>query len=182
MVTLNLAFVSPFRIEKAESGDVMANKENNAPDTQQRIATAQWVLERNLAWIATAEIKVGVIVAIDTALLGGLAAAFGASDSAARTVWTYLFILVAAGAAVLGLFCAAMAVLPRTSGPKNSLLFFGTIAAQDATTYSTRFNQATDEQLLADWTDQIHRNAQIAHDKYAWVRKSMVWSFVAAIP
>lgn len=38
---------------------------------KERLQTAQWVLERNLAWIAAAEVKVGVIVAIDTAMLGG---------------------------------------------------------------------------------------------------------------
>ncbi|WP_233099873.1 hypothetical protein, partial [Acidovorax sp. IB03] len=38
----------------------------------ERLQTAQWVLERNLGWIAAAEVKVGVIVAIDTAMLGGV--------------------------------------------------------------------------------------------------------------
>lgn len=160
----------------------MADKENGTADTHARLETAQWVLDRHLAWIAAAEVKVGVIVAINTALLGGLAAAFGASDSEARVAWTYLFTLVAAGAAVVGLFCAAMAVLPRTNGPRDSLIFFGPVAAQDAATYGMRFRQATDEQLLADWTDQIHRNAEIARDKYAWVRRSMYWSFIAALP
>ena len=154
----------------------------NGSNIQQRIAAAQWVLERHLSWIAAAEVKVGVIVAIDTALLGGLAAAFGASDSAARTSWTHFFTLVAAGAAVIALFCAAMAVLPRTNGPKDSLLFFGPIASKDPASYSAQFKQATDEQLLTDWLDQIHRNARIACDKYAWVKWSMVSSFLAAVP
>ncbi len=144
-----------------------------------RLATAQWVLERHLAWIAAAEVKVGVIVALDTALLGGLAAAFGASEISARGAWTYLFILSAAGAAVIGLFCAAMVVLPRTTGPKDSMLFFGQIAAQDSATYCDRFHRASDETLLADWMQQIHRNAEIARDKYSWVRRSMCWSFLS---
>lgn len=150
--------------------------------TKDRLATAQWVLERHLAWIAAAEVKVGVIVALDTALLGGLAAAFGASEISARVAWSYLFTLSAAGAAVIGLFCAAMAVLPRTTGPKNSMLFFGQIAAQDPAIYCDRFQRASDEMLLADWTQQIHRNAEIARDKYLWVRRSMCWSFLAAPP
>jgi hypothetical protein len=83
---------------------------------------------------------------------------------------------------VLGLFCAAMAILPRTRGPRDSLLFFGPVAAQDAPSYSARFREATDELLLADWTDQIHRNAEIAREKYSWVRRSICWSFLAAIP
>jgi hypothetical protein len=31
-------------------------------------------------------------------------------------------------------------------------------------------------------TTQIHRNAQIATAKHWWVRKSLIWSFLAAIP
>lgn len=147
-----------------------------------RLATAQWVLERHLAWIAAAEVKVGVIVALNTALLGGLAAAFGASEAAARVPWAYVFTVSAAGSAVIGLFCAAMAVLPRTNGPKDSMLFFVQIAAEDAATYCDRFHHTSDAMLLADWTHQIHRNAEIARDKYMWVRRSMCWSFFAALP
>jgi len=54
---------------------------------KERIITAQWVLERNLAWIAAAEVKVGVVVAINTAMLGGLGASYGAVDKAAHTPW-----------------------------------------------------------------------------------------------
>lgn len=158
----------------------MTAPNNRTTDIQQRLTTAQWVFERHLTWIAAAEVKVGVIVAIDTALLGGLAAAFSASESATRSAWAIFFTLMAAGFGALGLFCAAMVVLPRTNGPNSSLLFFGPIAAQDAASYGEQFNKATDEQLLMDWTDQIHRNAQIARDKYEWVRKSMWWSFLAA--
>lgn len=43
------------------------------------------MLERNLAWIATADVKVGVIVAIDTGMLGGLCAAFSASNAKMQT-------------------------------------------------------------------------------------------------
>lgn len=35
---------------------------------EERLQIAQWILERNLAWIAAAEVKVGVIVAIDVAM------------------------------------------------------------------------------------------------------------------
>jgi Family of unknown function (DUF5706) len=160
----------------------MDRKGDNATSAQARLTTAQWVLERNLAWIAAADVKVGVIVAINTALLGGLAAAFASSDTAARVAWTYFFTLTAAGSAVIGLFCSAMAVLPRTTGPKDSLLFFGPIAARDAAAYGEKFSKATEEELLADWTNQIHRNAEIARDKYTWVRRSMYWSFLAAAP
>lgn len=147
-----------------------------------RMTTAQWVLERQLAWIAAAEVKVGFTVAIDTALLGGLAAAFSAAEPAARTLWAYLWVFSAAGAAVIAIFCAAMTVLPRTKGPNRSMLFFAPVAALEASTYQERFRKATDEELLDDWTAQVHRNSQIACDKYLWVRKAMLWSFFGSMP
>lgn len=149
---------------------------------KERLQVAQWVLERNLAWIAAAEVKVGVIVAIATAMLGGLGAAFSTSETAARTAWAYLWTVGAAVALAGGLFCAAMAVLPRVTGPARSLVFFGRIGPCGDTEYFEQFKKATDPELLEDWTAQIHRNAQIACDKFAWVRKSMYWSFLSVAP
>ncbi len=77
----------------------------------ERLQTAQWVLERNLGWIAAAEVKVGVIVAIDTAMLGGLGAVFSTADVTMRTHWGVLFTLAAAILLALGLVSTAMAVL-----------------------------------------------------------------------
>lgn len=149
---------------------------------KERLLIAQWVLERNFSWIAAAEVKVGVIVAIDTALLGSLGAAFSSSDAAVRTAWAYVWTIGAGAAAAAGLFCAAMVVLPRLNGPVKSLVFFGRVAALDEPEYVQRFKNASDKQLLEDWTTQIHRNAQIACNKFAWVRASMYWSFISVVP
>lgn len=148
----------------------------------ERLKIAQWVLERNLAWITAAEVKVGVIVAIDTAMLGGLGVAFSSVSGAVRTHWDWLFTITAAVCLGLGLFCAAMAVLPRLTGPARSLLFFGRVGRRTDIEYIEDFKKVTDEDLLEDWTAQIHRNAQIACDKFAWVRKSMWWSFLSVLP
>ncbi|WP_417277099.1 Pycsar system effector family protein [Castellaniella sp.] len=145
----------------------------------ERLQTAQWVLERNLAWIAAAEVKVGVIVAIDTAMLGGLGVAFSAVSGAVRTHCDWLFAIAATICLGGGLFCAAMAVLPRVTGPARSLLFFGRVGPRADAEYIDDFKMATDADFLEDWTAQIHRNAQIACDKFAWVRKSMWWSFLS---
>lgn len=147
----------------------------------ERLKTAQWVLERNLAWIAAAEVKVGAVVAIDTAMLGGLGAAFSAADGATRTHWAWFFSIAAVVCLGVGMFCAAMAVLPRITGPAKSLLFFGRVGPCANAEYIHNFKTATDADLLEDWTAQIHRNAQIACDKFAWVRKAMWWSFLSVL-
>ncbi len=147
-----------------------------------RLLTTQWVLERNLAWIAAAEVKVGVIVAIDTAMLGALGAAFSSTDAPSRTAWAWLFAIAAGLALCTGLFSAAMAVLPRVDGPSKSLVFFGRIGKSGAADYIEQITKATDSELLEDWAAQIHRNAQIACDKFSWVRKGMLWSFLSVLP
>lgn len=149
---------------------------------KERLQTAQWVLERNLAWIAAAEVKVGVIVAIDTSMLGGLGAAFSAADGVARTAWAWLFTIGAVIALGSALFCAAMAMRPSVNGPAKSLLFFGRIGPCANVDYVESFKKATDAGFLEDWTAQIHRNAQIACDKFSWVRKSMWSSFLSVMP
>ena len=151
-------------------------------DLKDRITTAQWVFERQLAWIAAAEVKVGVIVAIETALLGGLAAAFVSSDHLTRPGWAYLLSLSAAGLAVMAIFCAAMAMLPRVSGPEDSLLFFGRVRDVSIPDYQLRFKSILPDELLDDWTAQIHRNSEIAWSKYGWVAKSVRWAFASAVP
>lgn len=145
----------------------------------ERLQVSQWILERNLHWIAAAEVKVAVIVALDTAMLGTLAAAFSALDPTERTAWAVLLSTVSVCFLGAALFCARMCVLPRMEGPQSSFVFFRRIVEREASDYAEAFKKASDEQLLDDCLAQIHRNAQIACDKHQWVRAGMMWSFLA---
>lgn len=148
-----------------------------------RLPIAQWILERNLAWVAAAEVKVAVIVTIDMALLGSIGAAYSAASTAARVACADLFwTIFAATLVAAGIFCAAMAVLPRLNGPPESLVFFGSIQSLPHSEYLKRFKNAPESQFLDDWVAQIHRNAQIANEKFSWVRRSMWLSFISIVP
>ena len=110
----------------------------------ERLQTAQWVLERNLGWIAAAETKVGVVVAIDTAMLGGLGAAFSSAEVAVRTqYWAFLLTMSAAMLLGVGLCFAAMAVLPCVSGPSKSLLFFARVGSRTDFDYISHFKSVS---------------------------------------
>ena len=151
-------------------------------DEKERLDFAKWVLERNLSWIAEAEVKVGVIVTINMAMLGALAAAFGTLKAVERTEPVCLGTLIPAVIIAIAIICAAISIHPKLSGPPHSFLFFGRIAQMNKTDYSIKFRQATDGELLDDLTAQIHRNAEIAASKFLWVRRSMWWSFLSVIP
>ncbi len=149
-------------------------------DDQERLSFAQWILEKNLHWVSAAEVKTGVIVALNTAMLGGLAAAFGAVTE--RSAWANLFSVTSAACLLIAIFCAAMSVLPRTEGPPTSFVFFGKIVKDSRADYVDSFKRADNTAFLNDCLEQIHRNAEIACDKFRWVRNAMMWSFVAVLP
>jgi asparagine synthetase B (glutamine-hydrolysing) len=143
----------------------------------ERIEHARWILERNIAWIAQAEVKVAVIISLDAAMLSALAAAYTANNS--KTAWAILLSIMC-GLVMLGAFISSfMVVKPRTGGPDTSYVFFGKIVMKKRDAFSDDFAKVTVEQYLRDLTDQIHRNAEIACEKHGWVRLAAMWSFAA---
>lgn len=148
----------------------------------ERLKVAQWVLERNLGWIAAADIKVGVAIALDTAMLGVLASTFNDLQAIERSSSASFFTVVAAISIVVAIVFAAMAVFPRINGPQQSLIFFGCVAQHHCPNYVTKFRSASEDEMLEDCLVQVHRNAEIAREKFRWVGKSMKWSFFSVIP
>lgn len=124
--------------------------------------------------------KVGATIAMDTALLGGLAAAFAGSDDHLRTLWVYLTVYTGAAGMIVALVCAGVALFPRMDGPRTSMIFFGKVIEMDEATYVERFMRLSTNELLSDLSTQIHRNSQIACEKHRWVKKSLIWSFWSA--
>lgn len=148
-------------------------------DTKQRLQTAQWLLERQLAWIVASDAKVAVILTIQVGLLGGLAAAVASNPS--RSTWAALLSIASGLLSCFSIFYAARAVKPDTKGPDTSLFFFGRVAALDECTYVDRLMTVSDEDLLRDWAAQVHRNAEIASEKFGRVGVAMIWGFLAAL-
>jgi hypothetical protein len=144
-----------------------------------RVQFAQWVLERNLEWVSAADVKAGTIFAIDAAMMGALAAFFQSAGADARTQAEILLSVSAAVCGLLSIFCVARCVLPQTKGPKNSLVFFDCIKTADQQSFAEAFRAASDTQLLDDCVAQIHRNAEIACQKFAWVHAALIWTFIA---
>jgi hypothetical protein len=145
---------------------------------REQFEEAKWILERNLHWIAAAEVKVGVLVAIDAGMLGALSAMLGASTPADRPAWAWVAILPAFGALIGSVWSVGHVLLPRVSGP-TSLIFFGSIAKCEVNDYIDQFTKRDAAASLRDCLLQVHRNAEIARDKFAWVRAAMIWAFLA---
>ena len=144
---------------------------------EQKIETAQWMLERQLQWISQAEVKIGALLTLNVGMLGGLAAAHWATK--VHSHWSIVLSAFAVAGLIFGLFFAAMCLLPRLKAPHQSILFFGSIASMTAQDFVEKAANKTSQHVLADWLHQVHRNAEVARDKHAWVRKAMYASFLA---
>lgn len=143
---------------------------------------AQWVLERQLTWIAAADSKVGAILAFNTALIGGLAASFTGAEAPAQTDWARLMCVLAGACVVASVVCCALALIPRTAGPPESLVFFGRITDHTQSEYESRFVSATEAERLLDVSTQIHANAEIAAEKFFYAKKAILWTLAGAAP
>jgi hypothetical protein len=147
--------------------------------TEQKISTAQWMLERQLYWSAQAEVKVGAMVTIDIGMLAGLFAAHVATKT--HTKATLIFSAVSIAAVIVALFLAAICLVPRLKpAPHRSGLFFGEIAAMKSSDFVAWTKSKSPDEVLDDWLFQTHRNAQITTAKHMWVRKAMLASFIGA--
>ena len=144
---------------------------------EQKISTAQWMLERQLQWIAQAEVKVGALVTLDVGMLGGLAAAHWATK--VHSPWSNVLSAFTVAGLSCGLLFAAICLLPRLKAPHPSVLFFGSIASLTVQDFVEKATSNTSQHVLGDWLRQVHRNAEVARDKHAWVRKAMYASFLA---
>lgn len=146
----------------------------------ERIALSQWLLDKQLGWIASAEAKIGFTVAIDTAILTGLAAAWtqaGASHGDMQIVASTLCAIFTG----CSLVATALASKSRVTGPGASLVFFGRVSELPAQTYCQVLSTATEQVVLDDLALQIHRNAEIARDKHWWAWRSAQFGFLGGL-
>ncbi len=148
-------------------------------DIKNRLQTAQWILERNLAWIAAADAKAAVIVTLNTAMVGGLATLYSVKPCVTSCTKSFLALSLIIFFTIV--YCTTKAVFPRLIAPKQSLVFFGEINKLKPNYYINKIATAKDEELLADWTMQIHRNAEIASQKFYWIKYATILSIFFAI-
>ena len=147
----------------------------------ERLNNARWTLERQLAWIASADIKVGLVFTLNIAMLGGLGAAYTAS--AEKSAWVNVMAVGYGLCAFGALLCSAKVLMPYLSGPRAaSLVFFCRISERSCEDYVDAYSKTTNDEFLNDIATQIHRNAEIATQKYGSVGKAILFTVLGAAP
>jgi hypothetical protein len=145
------------------------------------IAVLEKSLNRQLDWVKSADTKAAFSFAMNTAMLGVLAAM--APKHAAS--WTTLQAVFASFAAFFGFISLAslsVAAYPRTQGPKQSLIFSAGIAQRSTDQFKQAMVVLDEDAYITDLAEQCHRNAEIAITKFSWVQRAVFCMYVAVVP
>lgn len=150
------------------------------PDQKMTVDILEKELARLLSWIQTIESKISIIFPLSTAMLGSLAVLVPkyACWTAFPTIVSVISILFL----IFSIVFSALASFPRTSGPEESLIYFGRIASMDLDQYETAVKQLGQDGYIDDLIKQCHRNAQIAKRKFSWVKRALACLFISSAP
>ena len=146
-----------------------------------KLDVAERALARNLSWIGAADSKIPAVFAVDTAMLGVMAAVVPSEMSRAGTV-VVAIALAAAALLLVSVVMLAVAAFPRLAGPKGSVVYFGGVVALPEQEYVERITNGPTAALLKDVAQQAYRNAEIASHKYRAVTWAMRLLFAGMLP
>ena len=142
-------------------------------DCESRVDHLRWLLERELNWVASADVKAGGLIAAYMALVA-IAASILVDSPSPPFAAKILFCI--SGILMIPAFGFALSVFfPRTKANHDSLIFFGEIAKCTAAEFHERL-QALDSQVIElDLANQIHVNAVVADCKHRHARGSIAF-------
>lgn len=147
-------------------------------DLLKRLAIQEQVHGYQLDWIKAVDVKTSILIGIDLAMLGVLAAVAPATKD---LTFGKLGILVLSSVPLaMSLVACLLATMPRLDGPEGSMIFFGGICKRTRDAHRAAARERADEERWQDVCDQTHQNAVIADWKYAKVRMGFYWLFASA--
>lgn len=145
-------------------------------NSNDKLDHAKWLLERQLQWIAAAEVKIGFVITLDLAMLAALGAII--MDMEKISIEVGLLFLLTTAILFASILSAAESFKPNLSGPEKSLIFFGKIGCEAGDVFLDSYKQQTEADYLNDCLLQVHRNAQIATAKFQSVNLAIRWGVV----
>ena len=147
-------------------------------ETTERIRFLEANLGRQLSWISAADSRSTLAFALNTGMLGVLAAV-SPKQATAWCVAPAIFASFAVALALASLICLTFASFPRVAGPRGSLVFFEGIAQRTAAQFKEAVTTLSDESYIDDLVNQCHRNAEIASRKFSWVQRAFICLYLA---
>ena len=142
----------------------------------EKIERSNEILSKQLLWISAADSKVAPIFAINTAMLGILAAFIPQIDN--WTISSAIITTLSIISLIASIIFLALVTFPQLSGPKDSYIYFGGIVAKSEDSYVNDMINIEDDIFLKDILIQSYRNAEIAHSKFNHIKRAMALTFI----
>lgn len=140
-------------------------------------ATSQ--LNLVLGFFVRVESRLALMLGVDLSMLAFLAShAPPASELGARYYLALVPVFFIAGSLVhvwLGFF-------PKLDGPKQSLVYFGTLSARPESEYIAAFRALSDDEYISDLLSQTWHNARILTEKFVHLKLAFRWMLFAILP
>lgn len=147
-------------------------------DLGKKIEIQERTLGYQLDWIKAVDTKTEILIAIDLAMLGLLAAvAPKPTDLSALPI---IMLSASALPLLVSLFYCVRATFPHLDGPRGSLIYFGGICAHDREGFGDLARGRSETDHLKDLCDQTHQNALIAGTKYKRIQAAFMAMFIGA--
>jgi hypothetical protein len=135
-----------------------------------------------LGFFPRVESKIGLLVGLEVAMAGYLAARLPQQHLwLTMSVWTILGLFVTAGSLVLSFVCLYRAMFPTLDSGHRSLIYFREIGCRTEPKFLAEYEKANDETLLVDMHRQIWRNSEILMQKFDRLKIAFI-CFAIAIP
>ncbi len=145
-----------------------------------RIEAAEKTLRNNFEWVGRFDNKAAIVLGAATGMLGLFASFSTPVDS--WSFGTTLVALLALACVALSLVFLYLATYPRTRGVQRSLFFWSSIAKTPFDEYAHAFANQSPEEYLKDLLQQCHRNGEILHLKFLYLKWAYRFLFGALLP
>jgi len=141
------------------------------------IERAEKILSYQLESIKAADSKVPPLFAINITMLGVIVAL-----TKTQVCWSPFLIVIALFTCLLlltSIATLALAMFPRLDGPKASNIYFDSIRKKTQVEFMAEVKSLTTEDYQDDTLSQSHRNAEIAREKFMFVKASYIATFLS---
>lgn len=142
-----------------------------------RTALLERNLDRQIAWTRASDSKLAMVLPINSAMLGVLAAQLAQAQVKGLHHWALA--VAASIPALVSFFSAILAALPRTRTRTESCIHFTGVAEHEPGRFHDRMRDLTEEQHFEHLAAEVHTSARIAREKMIHARRAYYALFIA---
>lgn len=133
-------------------------------------------LDRQIGFVRASEAKLSILIPAISISFALCVAILKASDTG--NIYSIIFGLISFGMVFWSFICTYLAMFPRTNGPNDSLIYFGSIAEKPEGFLNDDFNSMGEDRYKKELINQIYMNSKIANLKYKYFQQALkIWYF-----